>query len=195
MDHLQDVHAELAAGPVLSARAQGLGHVGEAYPPGVPRVSMGKGDILPGGCVRAPEAYRTVGEVGVGEAQGTFGTVEVDPGLILRPYIEGGDKGPNSAALEVHHAGDVSWGVHRDGGPREGFAGDRTFGERDARRPGDPPHGPHKGRERGEVVGAHVEHRASAGLEVEVRVGVPVLRAVAEHERRYGNGLSDDTLV
>src|SRR5215203_5130531 len=195
MDHLEDVHAELATGPVPSARAYGLGHVSEPYPPGVPRVSVGQGNILPGGCVRAPEAYWTVGEVGVGEAQGTFCTVEVDPGLILRPNVEGGDKGSNSAALEVHHAGDVGRSVHRDGDPREGFAGDRTLWERDARRPGDPPHGPHQGRERGEVVGSHVEHRASAGLEVEVRVRMPVLGAVAEHERRYGDGLSYDPLV
>src|SRR5918995_5464215 len=195
MDHLEDVHAELATGPGLSARANSLGHVSEAYPPAVPRVSMGQGHILPGASIRAPEAYRTVGEVGVGEAHGTFGTVEVDPGLILRPYVEGGDKGPNSAALEIHHAGDVRRGVHRDGGPGEGFAGDRTLGERDACRPGDPPHGAHKGRERGEIVGAHVEHRASAGLEVEVRVRMPVLGAVAEHERRYGDELSYDPLV
>src|SRR5919112_4136647 len=144
-----------------SARAYGLGHVSEANPPGVPRVRMGERNVLPGARVRAPDAYRTVGEVGIREAQGTFGTVEVDPGLILRPDVEGGDKGPYSAALEVHHAGDVSRGVHRDGGPREGFAGDRTLGERDARRPGDPQHGPHQGCERGEVVGPHVEHRAS----------------------------------
>src|ERR687898_1657226 len=189
------MHAELTTGPGLSARANGLGHVGEAYPPAVPRVSMGQGHIPPNACIRAPEAYRTVGEVGVGEAQGAFGTVEVDPGLILRPDVEGGDKGPNSAALEVHHAGDVGRGVHRDGGPREGFAGDSTLRERDARRPGDPPHGPHQGRERGEIVGSHIEHRASAGLEVEVRVRMPVLGDVAEHERRYGDGLSYDTLI
>src|ERR671916_864210 len=195
MDHLEEVHAELATGPVLSARAQGLGHVGEAYPPGVTRVSMGQGDILPGACVRPPEAYRTVGEVGVGEAQGAFGAVEVDPGLRLRPDVEGGYQGPHGAALEVHHAGYVGRSVHRDGCPREGFARNRTLGERDACRPGDPPHGPHQGRERGEVVGSHVEHRASARLEVEVRVRMPVLGAVAKHERRYGDGLSYDPLV
>src|SRR5215211_2799714 len=104
MDHLEDVHAELAAGPLLSARAKGLGHVGEAYPPAVPRVSMSQGHIPPGACVRAPEAHRTVGEVGIGETQGSFGTVEVDPGLRLRPDVERGDQGPHGAALEVHHA-------------------------------------------------------------------------------------------
>src|SRR5918993_4469773 len=192
MDHLEDVHAELATGPVPSARAYGLGHVSEAYPPGVPRVRMGERNVLPGVCVRTPEAYGTVGEVGVGEAQGTFCTVEVDPGLILRPDVERGDQSPHGAALEVHHAGYVGRGVHRDGSPREWFAGDRTFGERDARRPGDPPHRPHQGRERGEVVGPHVEHRAGAGLEVEVRIRMPVLGTVAKHERRYGDGLSDD---
>src|SRR5215208_6018059 len=156
---------------------------------------MGQGHILPGACVRAPEAYGTVGEVGVREAQGAFGTVEIDPDLRLRPDVESRDQGPHGAALEVHHAGYVGRGFHRDGGPREGFARDRTLGERDARRPGDPPHGPHQGRERGEVVGPHVEHRAGAGLVVEVRIRVPVLGAVAEHERRYGDGLSDDPLV
>ena len=195
MDHLEDVHAELAAGPGLSARANGLGHVGEAYPPAVPRVSMGQGHIPPGARVRAPEAYGTVGEVGVGEAQGALGAVEVDPGLRLSPDVEGGDKGPHGAALEVHHAGYVGRGVHRDGGPREGFAGDHSLGERDARRPGDPPYGSHQGRERGEVVGPHVEHRAGARLKEEVRVRVPVLGAVAEHERRHGDGLAYDPLV
>src|SRR5687767_1385038 len=98
MDHLEDVHAKLAASPVLSARAHGLGHISEPYPPAVSRVSMGQGDLGPGAFVRAPEAYRTVGEVGVGEAQGAFGTVEVDPGLRLRPDVEGGDQGPHGAA-------------------------------------------------------------------------------------------------
>src|SRR5918995_4014198 len=195
MDHLEDVHAGLATGPGLSARANGLGHISEAYPPAVPRVSMGQGYIPPGACVRAPEAYRTVGEVGVWEAQGAFSTVEVDPSLRLSPDIEGGDQRPHGAALEVHNAGDVGRGVHRDGGPGQGFASDHSLRERDARRPGDPPHGPHQGGERGEVVGSHVEHRASAGLEVEVRVRMPVLWAVAEHERRYGDGLSYDPLV
>src|ERR671914_427206 len=156
---------------------------------------MSYGHIPPGARVRAPEAYRTVGEVGVGETQRAFGSVEVDPGLRLRPDVEGGDQGPHGAALEVHHAGYVGWGVHGDGGTREWFARDRTLGERDARRPGDPPHGPHQGRERGEVVGPHVEHRASARLKIEVRVRMPVLRTVAKHERRYGDGLSDDPLV
>src|SRR5919112_1729708 len=195
MDHLEDVHAELAAGPGLSARANGLGHVGKAYPPAVPRISMGQGHIPPGACVRAPEAYRTISEVGVGETQGAFGSVEVYPGLRLRPDVEGGDQGPYGAALEVHHTCDVGRCVNRDGGPREGFAGDHPLRERDARRPGDPSHGPHQSGERSQVVRPHVEHRTGAGLEEEVRVWMPVLGTVAEHERRYGDGLPYDPLV
>src|SRR5215218_1687771 len=156
---------------------------------------MGQGHILPGSCVRAPESYGTVGEVGVRESQGAFGSVEVDPGLRLRPDVESRDQGTHGAALEVHHPGNVGRGVHRDGGPREWFARDRTLGERDARRPGDPPHWTHQGCERGQVIGSHVEHRAGAWLEVEIGVWVPVLWTVAEHERRYGDRLPYDPLV
>src|SRR5215212_3381886 len=156
---------------------------------------MGQGNVLPGAGVRAPEAYGAVGEVGVGEAQGTFGAVEVDPGLRLGPHVEGGDEGPHGAALEVHHAGHVGRSIDRDGGPGEGFAGYQALGERDACGPGDPPHRSHQGRERGQVVGPHIEHRAGAWLEIEVGVRVPVLRAVAQHERRYGDGLAYDPLV
>src|SRR5215208_4015964 len=151
---------------------------------------MGQGNVLPGAGVRAPEAYGAVGEVGVGEAQGAFGAVEVDPGLRLGPHVEGGDEGPHGAALEVHHAGHVGRGVYRDSGPREGFAGYHALGECDACRCRNPPHGPHQGRERGQVVGAHIEHRAGAWLEIEVGIRVPVFGAVAEHERRYGDGFA-----
>ena len=47
----------------------------------------------------------------------------------------------------------------------------------------------------GQVVGPHVEHRAAAGLIVELRIGMPVLHAAPHHEGGAGHRLADGALI
>ena len=64
-----------------------------------------------------------------------------------------------------------------------------------ARRAGDAAHRADQVDQGGQVVGAHVEHRAAAGLVVELGIGVPALVAVAQHEGGGGHRLADPAVV
>ena len=76
-----------------------------------------------------------------------------------------------------------------------GFRRDDALREADARHGQHALHGPDQVDEGGEVVRRHVEDRAAARLEEELRIGMPVLHPVRHQERRSRQDPSDGAVV
>jgi hypothetical protein len=76
-----------------------------------------------------------------------------------------------------------------------GIRRDDPLREADARHGKDALHGPDQIDEGGKVVRPHVEDRAAARLEEELRVGMPVLHPVRHQERRSRQDPSDGAVI
>ena len=133
--------------------------------------------------------------LGSGTLNEPFGSVDFDAGQVVRPDIKTGDHGGDRAVGEIQHGGQVGGVSTLMTVPYLGWLVIVRVGEAGLGRTGDALHRPEHRDQRGQVVGAHVEHRAAADLVVELRIGVPALVTVADHEGGGGHGFANRAVV
>ncbi|MGY2934824.1 hypothetical protein ACVWZ6_004426 [Bradyrhizobium sp. GM6.1] len=98
-------------------------------------------------------------------------------------------------ALEFERAGDMGRNFDRDQRSVHRLAGDQPLGFRTRGRAHHARHRAEQLHEIGDVVRAHVKHRAAAAQIIETRRRMPALMAGAAEERAAGHGRADRVIV
>ena len=184
---------ELGGCAVGAIAGDGGGHVGDAKGAPFVLIGMGEGEGLPLIATKFELEIPPAGAegVGVGDGEGALGAVDFDAGEVAGEAVEGHDEGGEGAGGELEGGGEVGGGFDGDLEPAFFLGGDGAGGVGGAGEAGDLGDGAEEVDQGGEVVGAHIEHRAAADLVVELGVGVPGFVAGGEHEGGEGDGAAD----
>ena len=159
-------------------RASTRSHVG---PRAVPRPRRA---ALHDHAARARPAVRmrwTRGKLGT--LRGAPAAVDFDARHVGGPHIEAHHERGDRAAREIEYPCYVGRDIYLDYGALLRLASDGALREADAGRACYALYRAKQRQESGQVIGCHIEHRPAADLIEELRIGVPGLRAVPQHER------------
>ena len=193
--HFEDMEGEAAARPVRALAADGMGHVGHPHD-AVVAVGVGMlGRHLLPVLARRGDFDVAAEPVGVGHGERRFGPVDLDRPMAMARHVEAHHQGDHRAGMEFERPGRVGGHLHRDARSLQRLAGDQAFAPRARGDAGDALDRAEQVDEIGDVVGAHVEHRAAAGGIVERRARMPALMSRAHEERRAGDRRADRALV
>lgn len=145
-----------------------------------------------GGPATAADFIFPIEVIGVGGGEGALGAVNFDEGQVgAAGAVEAEDRVDEDSVLKFDGA--VVMGIDVDG--NEAAVGGLAFLQ-GARGVGhDGLGGAEKVNQGSDVVGAHVEEGAAAGLVVKGRVGVPEVVATADEEDLAGAGFTDGTAI
>ena len=191
---LQRVHGQLAAGAMRAAVADGVGHVGDADA-AAHFGAVRQRNLAPRLCAGAPKQHRSTKPVWVRHHQRAFGAIDFDVRQVVCPDVKAHHDCGYHTVCEVQRAGQVRRHIDVDHVTIFRLAGDHALREGDLAGAGDARYRAEQVDQRGDVVGAHVQHRTAARLVEEGRVRVPVFVTVANHERGRCNGSADPAIV
>src|ERR1041384_1435152 len=155
-----------------SSRNEAVGHVGNANSPAY-FGAVRQRDIYPFVAGGLAQTHGTEKRVRVRRAQGAFGSVNFDAWEIVAPDGEAHQNRTHGAVDEIENARIMRRNLDRHFRAGQRLAGDESFGKTDARRGGDALDWADEGHQRGEVIRAHVVHRAAPGLVVKLGARVP----------------------
>ena len=174
---VEDVVGELTAGAMVAPTAHGGSQIGNAQATAVFGVDMGEWHLLPvavGGGAKADGAAKGVG---IGQAEGGIGAVNLQPWQLRSLHIKGSDDIANGTAGELKQPYHMGRHFDLDGRAIFGLAGNQARAKAGTGQTGYPAHGTKNRNQRREVIRPHVKHWATTGLVIEFWAGVPVLMA------------------
>src|SRR5579863_1836610 len=85
----------------------GVYHVGKTQTATICRIVMCQRHFTPPVILRPAQANRAIEAIGIGRADRTLRSVDLDKGQVMMPYIETGDDRADRAARKIHDACDV----------------------------------------------------------------------------------------
>jgi hypothetical protein len=178
--------------PAGADRMRKVGHADNAVV--AVGVSVSRLDLAPVlGCVREFDPAAEV--VGIRNDQRAGFAIKLDRNMFMPRHVEAHGHRDCRAARKQKRPRDMGRDFDRNALSRKRLAGHETFRPRACRHAADARDGTEKIDERGDIVGAHVEHGAASAEVVEAGIRVPTLVARTHEESRAANRVADEAVV
>ena len=107
MHALEYVVGQIIRGSMRRSIRDSICQVRDAEAATILDIAMGEWHGTPLVVIVSFEVYRSTKPIWIGNAQSSFGTIDLDPGKIMPPDIEARDNCRHRTIMKIHYSGDM----------------------------------------------------------------------------------------